>query len=75
MYKKKLFSSFKKKSNLDRVQQLLSNFISDLNLLYALEKKHFKILFWLMKQKLWNNESNTATGLRVFQFVFDKWLN
>lgn len=32
------------KYNLDRVQQLLSNFISDLNILNALEKKHLKSL-------------------------------
>lgn len=49
MYKKKNFKSsvieeralcefLNNEYNVDRVQQLLSNFISDINILYALEK-------------------------------------
>lgn len=67
------------KYNIDRVQQLLSNFLSDLNLLYAPgKKKHLKSLILVIltnEQKLWNNESNTATGLRILQFVFQSdWI-
>lgn len=50
MYKNKLFSSLNHQSlkknsekyNLDRLQQLMSNFLSDLKLLYALEKSILK---------------------------------